>query len=267
MYGFRYRRPTAIAAARDAFEQAQDGQFLAGGQTLLPVMKQRLAAPSDLIDLAGIGELQGISLADKSITIGAMTTHAQVAAAGDVRHSIPALAALAGCIGDPHVRNRGTLGGSLANNDPSADYPAAIVALGATVHTDQRQIAGDEFFTGFFETALHEGELITRVEFAIPDSSAYEKFENSASRYAVVGVFVSRGSLGVRVAVTGAGPCVFRMPELEAELTRNFNPGVIERFPIAAADCNADLHASAEYRAHLVGVMAARAVTTISGGE
>lgn len=267
MHDFIYRRPAAIDAALEAIEHAQDGKFLAGGQTLLPFMKHRLAAPSDLIDLAGIEKLEGVSITGNAVTIGAMTTHSKVATATEVREAIPALGALAGRIGDPHVRNRGTLGGSIAHNDPAADYPAALVALGATVHTDRRQIAGDDFFTGFFETALREGELITRVEFPVPEAACYQEFENAASRYAVVGVFVARGSRGVRVAVTGAGPCVFRMPDLEAALTRDFTPGTVGGFTVPAEDCNDDLHATSGYRSHLVGVMAARAVAAMTGGE
>jgi carbon-monoxide dehydrogenase medium subunit len=266
MHDFFYQRPRAVTTALEAFQQAEDGRFLAGGQTLLPFMKHGLATPSDLIDLAGIGDLEGISITGNVVSIGAMTTHAQVAAASEVREAIPALGALAGCIGDPHVRNRGTLGGSIAHNDPAADYPAAVVGLGATVHTDRRQIAGDDFFTGFFETALGEGELVTRVEFPVPEAACYQKFENAASHYAVVGVFVARGLQGVTVAVTGAGPCVFRLPDLEAALTRDFTPDAVSGFAVPAADCIEDLHATPAYRAHLVGVMAARAVAAINDG-
>ncbi|MDH3715778.1 MAG: xanthine dehydrogenase family protein subunit M [Gammaproteobacteria bacterium] len=267
MQDFSYQRPAALTAAIEAFEQAEDGRFLAGGQTLLPVMKHRLATPSDLIDLAGISDLEGISIAGSALSIGAMTTHARVASAAEVHDAIPALAKLAGCIGDPHVRNRGTLGGSIANNDPAADYPAAVAGLNATVYTDRRRIAGDDFFTGFFETALEEGELITRVEFPVAAAACYQKFDDPASGYAVVGVFVSRGSQGVRVAVTGATPCVFRMRDLEAALNRKFTPETVSGFCVPEEECNDDLHATAAYRSHLVGVMATRAVAAITDGE
>ena len=216
--------------------------------------------PTDVIDLAGIEELRGISVGETAVTVGAMTTHSEVASSADVRGAIPVLAEMAGGIGDPHVRNRGTLGGSIANNDPAADYPAAVVGLGATVHTDRRQIPGDDFFTAIFETALEEGELITRVDFPIPEAAAYAKFKNPASRFALVGVLISRGPKGIRVAVTGAGPCVFRVPEMEEALGGDFTPGALRRISVPAGDLNTDIHASAEYRAHLIGVMARRAL-------
>lgn len=260
MRDFTYRRPKDLAAALDAFREADDGQFLAGGQTMIPVMKQRLAMPSDLIDLSGVEGLTGISAAAGTVSVGAMTTHAEVAKSADVGGAIPALAALAGSIGDPHVRNLGTLGGSLANNDPAADYPAAVLGLGATVHTDRREIAGDDFFTAMFETALEDDELITRVDFPVPLAAAYAKFENQASRYALAGVWVCRFAEGVRVAVTGAGACVFRLARMEDALARDFTAGAIKGISVDAGDLNNDIHASAEYRAHLIGVVAGRAV-------
>jgi len=261
MHDFNFIRPASIAEATAAVTEADDGQFMAGGQTIIPVLKQRLAMPSDLVDLAAIDALKGITLADGIVSVGATTPHADVAGSSHVAGAIPALADLAGMIGDPHVRNRGTIGGSIANNDPAADYPAAVLGLGATVHTDRRAIAGDAFFTDLFETALEEGELITRVDFPVPDAAAYMKFPNPASRYAIVGVFVSRTGADVRVAVTGAGPCVFRATEMEAALADDFSEAALADAIVAGEDFNNDIHASAEYRAHLVGVMARRAVT------
>ena len=260
MYDFSYRRAGSVSAAVAVAAQADDAAYLAGGMTLIPVLKLRLANPSDLIDLGGLGELRGIRREDDAVVIGAMTTHAEVAASADVKRSIPALAALAESIGDPQVRNRGTLGGSIANADPAADYPAAVVGLGATVQTDSRTIAADEFFTGLFETALESGELVTAVSFPIPGRAAYMKFPNPASRYAIVGVMVSEGNDGVRVAVTGAGTSVFRVPEMEQALAASFAPEAVAAIGVGADRLNGDLHASPEYRAHLVTVMAKRAV-------
>ncbi len=261
MYEFDHRRPGTLADALDALRAADDGTVLAGGQTLLPTLKQRLASPSDLIDLSGIAELQGIAIDGDAVVIGAMTRHADVAASSEVQQKIPALAALAGDIGDRQVRNRGTLGGSVANNDPAADYPAACLALGATIKTSAREIAADDFFTGLFETALEDDEVVTAVRFPAPDKAAYMKFKNPASRYAIVGVFVARTADGVRVAVTGAGDGgVFRVPEMESALAANFTPSALEGIAVPPDDLNSDIHASAEYRAHLVGVMARRAV-------
>ncbi|NQU61500.1 MAG: xanthine dehydrogenase family protein subunit M [Rhodospirillales bacterium] len=264
MYDFKFQRPGGLAAALEAFQQADDGQFLAGGQTVIPVMKQRLAMPSDLIDLGALDELKGITVAGGIVSIGSMTTHAEVAASEDIRQAIPALADLASGIGDPHVRNRGTLGGSIANNDPAADYPAAVVALSATVHTDRRQISGDDFFTGMFETALEDGELITKVDFPVAEAAAYEKFENTASRYALVAVMVCRRAESVRVTVIGAGPCVFRVPEMEKALEAEFTSDALKDIAVSYPDLNTDLHASAYYRAHLIGVLTARAVKKAS---
>lgn len=259
MHPFDYRRAASVEEAVAAFREAEDGAYLAGGHTLLPTMKQRLASPTALIDLAGLTALKGIAVADGAVEIGALTPHAAVAAAPDVRAAIPALAALAGRIGDPQVRNKGTIGGSLANNDPAADYPAAVLGLGATVMTDRRTIAADDFFTGLFETALEAGEIVTAVRFPRPRRAGYAKFPNPASRYAIVGVMAAETVSGVRVAVTGAGPCVFRARGIEAAL----GGGLDEKadLPSLPADgLNADIHASAEYRAHLVGVMARRAM-------
>lgn len=260
MYNFTYHRPATLADAVQALAAAADGQVLAGGMTLLPTLKQRLAQPSDLIDLAAIAELSGIKQESGAIIIGAMAPHADVAASPEVAKAIPALARLADSIGDPQVRNRGTLGGSIANADPAADYPAAVVGLGATVHTNERTIAADDFFTEMFETALNDNELVTAVSFPVPQRAAYAKFANPASRYAVVGVFVSQGNDGVRVAVTGAGPSVFRVAAMEQALSGKFSVDVLDGISIPADDLNSDLHASAEYRAHLVSVMAKRAV-------
>ena len=263
MYGFNYQAPSSLAEALAAILSAEDGKLLAGGMTLIPTLKQRLAQPSDLVDLAKLPELKGISRDAGSVTIGAMTTHAEVAASADVTSAIPALAALAGNIGDAQVRHRGTIGGSICNNDPAADYPSALVALGATVRTNSRELAAEDFFTGMFETALEPGEIVTAVNFPIPDQAAYMKFPNPASRYAVVGVFVARTAEGVRVAVTGAGPAVFRLPEFEQALDARFAPDSVAGLKIEADDLNSDIHASAEYRAHLVTVMAKRAVASL----
>ncbi|MFQ5993910.1 MAG: FAD binding domain-containing protein [Acidiferrobacterales bacterium] len=260
MYEFTYHRPTSAADAVKALGSAQDGKFLAGGMTLIPTLKQRLAQPSDLIDLGGITELKGIKRDDQVLVVNAMTTHAEVGASDDVAKAIPALAVLADSIGDAQVRNRGTIGGSLANADPAADYPAAVVALGATVHTNDRTITADDFFTGMFETALNDSELITAVSFPIPKRAGYVKFANPASRYAIVGVMVSENDDGVRVAVTGAAPSVFRVEAMEKALSADFSPDAIAGISVPADALNADLHASAEYRSHLVTVMAKRAV-------
>ncbi|PPR11871.1 MAG: Carbon monoxide dehydrogenase medium chain [Alphaproteobacteria bacterium MarineAlpha11_Bin1] len=260
MYDFNYKRASSVADAASSVASVDEGKFVAGGMTLLPTLKQRLAMPSDLIDLSDIDDLVGITVENLSVTIGAMTPHAMVNASNDVKNAIPALSKLAGLIGDPMVRNRGTIGGSISNNDPAADYPSAVVGLGATVHTSKREIAGDDFFTGMFETALDEDELVTRVVFPIPEKAAYMKFPNPASRYAVVGTFVSQGPQGTRVAVTGAGPCVFRQFDMETALEINFSPESVENIKQADEDLNSDIHASAEYRAHLVTIMAKRAV-------
>lgn len=264
MDDFSYQKPKNVGDALEAHGASADALFLAGGQTILPVMKLGLAAPAEVIDLGGIEELRPITATDSVVSIGAMATHAAVAISDDVRQALPALAALAGGIGDPQVRNRGTLGGSIANNDPAADYPAAVLALGATIITDKRQIAADDFFVGMFETALEEGELITRVDFPIPRMAAYAKFANPASRFALAGVFVARMNDGagdaVRLAVTGAGTCVFRVGDMEAALEKDFSAAALDGITAPTEDLNADIHASAEYRGHLIGVLAKRAV-------
>lgn len=261
MYEFEHHKPASVADAANALKGADDGKLLAGGQTMIPTLKQRLASPSDLIDLAGVAELKGISVSGGTVSIGAMTTHAAVAASAEVKSALPALANLADNIGDAQVRNIGTIGGSVANNDPAADYPAACLALGATIHTNQRDIAADDFFTGLFETALNEDEIITKISFPSASKAAYMKFPNPASRYALVGVFVAQGGGGTRVAVTGAGQDgVFRVGEMENALGGNFSADAIAGVKVASDDLNADIHASAEYRAHLISVMAKRAV-------
>ena len=263
MYDFQYHRPQSVADAAKAIGAASDGKLMAGGMTLIPTLKQRLARPSDVVDLGRIAELRGIKRDGNAIVIGAMTRHDEVATSDVVKSAIPGLARLAGMIGDPQVRNRGTLGGSIANNDPAADYPAAVLALGATVITNKRKIAADDFFKGMFETALGEDEIITAVSFPIPEKAGYAKFRNPASRYAIVGVFVAKTGGGVRVAVTGAGPVVFRQKEMEAALSKNFSADAIAGIKVKEDGLNADIHASAEYRAHLVGVMAKRAIASI----
>ena len=260
MYEFNYRRANSVFDAVESSARAEDASYLAGGMTLIPVLKFRLAGPSDVIDLAGLSELKGIRSEGGAVVIGAMTTHAEVAGSAEVRSAIPALADLAESIGDPQVRNRGTIGGSIANADPAADYPAAVLGLGATVQTNSRTIGADDFFTGMFETALQPGELVTGVGFPVPDRAAYMKFPNPASRYAIVGVMVSQGGGGVRVAVTGAGGSAFRVPEMEQALASNFAPDAVAGISVSADGLNEDIHASAEYRAHLVTVMARRAV-------
>ncbi len=265
MYNFNYHRAGSLAEAESALAAAEDGALMAGGQTLLPTLKQRLASPSDVIDIGAIPELANIESAGGAVTVGAGTRHADVAGSAAVASAIPALAALAELIGDPQVRNMGTIGGSIANADPAADYPAAIVGLGATVNTNRRAIAGDDFFQGLFETALDEGEIITSMAFPVPEAAGYAKFPQPASRFAMVGVMVSRGAGGVRVAVTGAGPSVFRVGDMEAALAGNFSAGALDGISVSADGLNADIHGSAEYRAHLVGVMAKRAVQAAGG--
>lgn len=264
MYQFNYRKASSVEQAADLQASAEDGVYLAGGMTLIPTLKQRLAAPSDVIDVGGLDGLRGVDVG-ATVRIGALTTHAEVAASAEVRGAIPALSDLAEGIGDAHVRNRGTIGGSVANSDPAADYPAAVVGLAATVHTNRRSIAGDNFFTDLFETALEEGEIITSVEFPVPERAAYAKFPNPASRYAIVGVMASQGPAGTRVAVTGAGSCVFRVAEMETALDCRFSPDAIGDVSVPADGLNADIHASAQYRAHLVSVMARRAVAAAAG--
>ena len=261
MNEFEFHRPASVADAQAAFAAGADARYLAGGQSLLPAMKMGLSMPSDLIDLARIPQLRGIRVEADSLVIGAGTPHAQVAASEAVRRGLPALAQLADRIGDRAVRSRGTLGGSLALNDPAACYPAGVLGLGVTVRTDRREIAADDFFTGMYETALEPGELIVEVVFPIPAFAAWRKFAQPASRFSLVGVFVSRGPSGVRVAVTGAASCVFRASAFEQALARDWSAAACEGLAIDPDGLNADLHASAEYRAHLVGVMVRRAVS------
>jgi carbon-monoxide dehydrogenase medium subunit len=260
MYEFAYSKPSSLADAAAVLAADADAKALAGGQTFIPVLKQRLNQPSKVVDLAKLG-LSGISVSGGTVTIGAMTTHAAVAASAEVAAAIPALAALAGGIGDNQVRNRGTIGGSLANNDPSACYPSAVLALGATIKTNKREISADDYFQGMFTTALEPGELIVSVSFPAPEKAAYVKFKNPASRYAMVGVFVAKGPKGVRVAITGAGQGgVFRHTAAETALAANWSPAALDGVKASADDLNSDIHASAEYRAHLIGVITKRAV-------
>ena len=260
MYDTNFQRASSAADAASKMAAADDGKYLSGGQTLLPTMKARLAAPSDLIDLTTIDGMAGISVDADTVTIGAATTHADVAASAEVASAIPALAQLASHIGDPAVRNRGTIGGSIANNDPAADYPAACLGLGATIVTDKREMSADDFFTGMFETALDESEIVMGVKFPRAVKAAYEKFPNPASRYAMVGVFAAQAADGVRVAVTGAGSNgVFRHTEMEAALS-NWSADALDGISTSSSDMLSDLHGTAEYRAHLVGAIAKRAV-------
>lgn len=263
MRAFEYQRPATLREAAAAVASAADARFLAGGMTLIPAMKLRLSAPAVVVDLSGLAELRGIRVSSSELAIGAMTRHAEVAASSEVRAALPALAVLAGGIGDPQVRHRGTIGGSIANNDPAADYPAALVALGATVKTSQRAIPAESFFTGLFETALQPGEIVTEVVFPLPAAAAYEKFKSPASRYALVGVFVAKTAAGVRVAVTGAGPGVFRATPIEAALKEKFSPDALVSLRVAADGLNTDIHGDAQYRAHLIGVLARRAVARL----
>ena len=261
MYPTNHHKPADVAKAAELATSVEDAKLLAGGMTLLPTMKQHLAAPSDLVDLGGIAELKGICVADDVLTIGAMTTHRTVAGSADVAAFCPALATLAGGIGDPAVRARGTIGGSLANNDPAACYPSAVLALGATVHTNQRKIAAADYFAGMFTTALEPGEVITAVSFPRPKKAAYAKFPNPASRYAMVGVFVAQTGAGARVAVTGAGADgVFRHEGFEAALDASWTPEALDSVDTPADGLMGDIHASPAYRAHLIRVMAKRAV-------
>lgn len=261
MYDFTYHRPATLRQASAMLAKAEDAKLLAGGQTLLPTMKQRLASPANLVDLSRIEGLSGIELKGRSLVIGAMTRHADVASSPLVQEHLPALAHLAGEIGDPAVRHMGTIGGSIANNDPTADYPAACLGLGATIVTTKRKIVADDFFKGLFETALEPDEIITKVSFPVVKKAAYVKFPNPASRYAMVGVFVSKRGSDVRVAVTGAGADgVFRVAAFEEALKKRFGAKSLEGLTVPADGLNSDIHASAEYRAHLIGVMVRRAV-------
>ncbi len=261
MYNFTYHRPTGLRQAGNMLTKLDDPKLLAGGQTLIPVMKQRLASPANIIDLNKIDGLSGIELKGRSLVIGAMTRHVEVASSDVVKTNLPALAELAEMVGDPHVRHRGTLGGSIANNDPNADYPAACIGLGATIITTKRRIPADEFFKGLFETALEPDEIITRVNFPLAKKAGYIKFRNPASRFALVGVFVSKRGSDIRVAVTGAGASgVFRVASFEEALKKRFAPKSLDGLTVPATGLAGDIHGSAEYRAHLIGVLAKRAV-------
>jgi carbon-monoxide dehydrogenase medium subunit len=260
MYDFAYEKPGSLADAVKLLSADADAKALAGGQTFIPVLKQRLNRPSTVVDLARLG-LTGITVSSDKVTVGAMTTHATIAGNPEIRAKIPGLQHQASLIGDEAVRHRGTIGGSLANNDPAACYPSAVLALGGTIITDRRSIPADDFFQGMFTTALEPGEIITSVELPIPQKSAYEKFRNPASRYAIVGVFVAKFPTGVRLAITGAGQGgVFRHAEFEKALSANFGPDAIAGIATSADGLNGDIHASAEYRAHLIGVVSKRAV-------
>lgn len=267
MFAFNYHRPASVRKATTLLGANEDAKLLAGGQTLIPTLKQRLASPGDLIDLGAVPDLAGIELRGRTLSIGAMTRHAAVAGSPIVREAVPALADLAGVIGDPAVRNRGTIGGSVANNDPSADYPAAVLGLGATIVTTQRRIEADDFFQGLFETALEPGEIITRFQFPAVKKAGYEKFRHPASRFALVGVFVAKRTSDIRVAVTGASQSgVFRWTEAEEALKKRFAAKSLEGIaPPPADDMISDIHGSGAYRAHLVGVMARRAVEKAAG--
>lgn len=261
MYAFEYHRPSSSKEALDLAAKKSEGRFLAGGQSLVQAMKLRLSAPSDLIDLNAIGDLKTLKVEGNTVVVGAMTRHAEVAGSSAVQKAVPALAELAGMIGDRQVRHMGTIGGSLANSDPAADYPGAVLGLGATITTNKRKIEADKFFKGLYETALEPGELITQVSFPAPKRAAYMKFKNPASRFALVGVFVADfGGGNVRVAVTGAGACAFRQPEMEKALAAKFAPESVANVKVKPDGLNNDLHASPEYRAHLITVMAKRAV-------
>jgi aerobic carbon-monoxide dehydrogenase medium subunit len=259
MYAFDYVRPNTLAAATAALKDSE-ARALAGGMTLLPTLKLRLAAPSQLVDLSALEELKGVRVEKRALSIGALTCHADVAASADIRRALPALAALAAGIGDAQVRNRGTIGGSVANNDPAADYPAAVLALNATIRTDRREIGADLFFRDLFSTALEPGELIREIVFPLPKRAGYSKFRNPASLYAMVGVFVADTDSGIRVAVTGAGSRVSRSTPLEQALGKSFTAATLAGVTVPATGLTTDLHGSAEYRAHLIPVVARRAV-------
>ncbi len=260
MYTFEFHKPGSLDEAAAALAAEPEAKLIAGGQTLVPTLRQRLASPAALIDLAAIPGLNIIEQRDARLSIGAMARYAQIITSPLVRKLVPALAQLVEGIGDPLVRNRGTIGGSLCNSDPAADLPAAALALNATLHTNRRSIAAEDFFVDLFETALQPGEILTRIDITPPRRAGYAKFRNPASRYAVVGVFVADTVDGIRVAVTGAGPKVFRQHDFEAALTQQYDPAVLEDIAVSADGLNSDLHASAEYRANLVNVMARRAV-------
>lgn len=266
MYAFTFHRPETLRQAINLLSKNEDAKLLAGGHTLLPTMKLRLASPPQLIDLSRIEGLTGIEQSGRALAIGAMTRHADVHTSPVVQQALPVIAKLAGMIGDPAVRHMGTIGGSIANNDPTADYPAACLGLGATIITNKRRIKADDFFTGMFSTALEPTEIITKVSFPIPKKAAYQKFRNQASRYALVGVFVGKRGSDIRVAVTGAGANgVFRVASFEEALKKRFSPKSLEGLTVPADGLNSDIHGSAEYRAHLIAVLARRAVAEAVG--
>jgi carbon-monoxide dehydrogenase medium subunit len=266
MYAFTFHRPQTVRQAANLLAKNEEAKLLAGGHTLLPTMKLRLAGPPQIIDMSLIEGMTGIEQSGRSLTIGAMTTHDDVNTSPVVQQAAPVIAKLAGMIGDPAVRHRGTIGGSIANNDPNADYPAACLGLGATIITNKRRIKADDFFNGMFSTVLEPGEIITKVSFPIPKKAAYQKFRNQASRFALVGVFVGKRGSEIRVAVTGAGSNgVFRVKSFEEALKKRFSPKSLEGMSIPADGMNSDIHGSAEYRAHLVGVLARRAVAEAIG--
>ena len=260
MYDFEYHKPTSVADAVKILSADPDARPISGGQTLLPALKHRLNKPTSLVDLSGISELRGVKREGDKITVGALTKHIEVQNSPEIKSAIPALSYMATVIGDIQVRNRGTMGGSVSNNDPAADYPAAVLALDATLVTDKRRIASDDFFQGMFTTALEPGELLTAIEFPIPEKAGYAKMRNPASRYVMAGVFVAKTKGGVRVVVNGAGPGVFRQAEMERALSANWSPDAVANIKQPSEGLNSDIHGSAEYRAHLVTVMAKRAV-------
>ena len=260
MYDFAYHKPSSVADAVKLLSADPDARPISGGQTLLPALKHRLNRPTSLVDLSGIAELRGVKREGDKISVGALTKHFEVQNSPEIQSAIPALAYMATVIGDIQVRNRGTMGGSVANNDPAADYPAAVLALDATVVTDKRRIASDDFFQGMFTTALEPGELLVAIEFPVPEKAGYAKMRNPASRYVMAGVFVAKTKGGVRVVVNGAGPGVFRQTEMEQALSANWSPDAVAGIKQPSEGLNSDIHGSAEYRAHLVTVMAKRAV-------
>ena len=261
MYAFTYHAPTTVRQAVNLLAKNPEAKLLAGGHSLIPVMKLRLASPSAIIDMNKVEGLSGVEVKGRSVVIGAMTRHFEVANSQTLRDVLPALAGVPGSIGDPHVRYRGTIGGSVANNDPNADYPAALLGLGATIITSKRRIAADDFFQGMFTTALEPDEIITKISFPIAKKAAYQKFKHPASGFALVGVFVSKRGSDIRVAVTGAGGNgVFRVTAFEEALKKRFSPKSIEGISVPAEGMSSDIHAGAEYRAHLVGVLARRAL-------
>jgi len=261
MYAFTFHRPTTVRQAVNLLAKHEEAKLLAGGHSLIPVMKLRLASPGVLIDLSKVEGLRGVELKGRSLVIGAMTPHGEVASSKEVIENLPGLAGVPGSIGDPHVRQAGTIGGSIANNDPNSDYPAACLGLGATIITSKRRIAADDFFTGMFSTALESDEIITKVSFPVAKKAAYQKFKHPASGFALVGVFVSKRGSEIRVAVTGAGANgVFRVTEFEQALKKRFSPKSLDGLSVKPDGMNSDIHAGAEYRAHLVGVLARRAV-------